>query len=193
MKSKITTIFYMIFCLSIVSSAHASNILYTYNTNQSGPGVLLPAPVITEAEAKSTTIPIIASDSDIIYIHDGVKYMKGEAVGHFSLSGYCACKKCGSGTGITASGHPVRENHTIAADWSILPKGTMIILEDAVGKDGTVYDGVYEVEDKGGGIKNQRLDIYRPTHDLASLVTYYGRCYGDVYIAMPIDEGVSNG
>ena len=121
-----------------------------------------------------------------IYEHDGIKYIKGESMGNFGLSGYCACKKCGTGTGITASGKKVRENHTIAADWKLLPKGTMIILENAIGKDGTDYSGVYAVEDRGGGIKNKRLDIYRPTHELAALVTHYGRCYGDVYIAIPI-------
>ena len=109
--------------------------------------------------------------------------MKGEDKGRFSLSGYCACTKCGTGTGITASGKPVREEHTIASDWKVLPKGTVIILENAVGKDGQVYDGVYVVEDRGGGVKNNHIDIYRPTHELASLVTHYGRAYGNVFIA----------
>lgn len=59
----------------------------------------------------------------------------------------------------------------------------MIILEDAVGKDGQIYDGVYVVEDRGGGVKNNHLDIYRPTHELASMVTHYGRAYGNVFIA----------
>lgn len=122
-----------------------------------------------------------------IYEHDGVYYMKGENYGNFSLTGFCACKICGSGTGYTASGKKVRENHTVAADWNLLPKNTMIILENAVGKDGTVYDGVYQVEDKGGGVKNKHIDIYRPTHELAALVTHYGRAYGDVYIAVPIN------
>ena len=109
--------------------------------------------------------------------------MKGEDKGKFSLSGYCACTKCGTGTGITASGKPVREAHTIASDWKVLPKGTVIILENAIGKDGQIYDGVYVVEDRGGGVKNNHLDIYRPTHELASMVTHYGRAYGNVFIA----------
>lgn len=140
-----------------------------------GPGVEISEPV---------EILPVATDSNI-YIHDGVAYTKGESKGRFSLSGYCACKKCGTGTGITASGKVVRENHTIASDWKVLPKGTVIILENAVGKDGQVYDGVYVVEDRGGGVKNNHLDIYRPTHELASLVTHYGRAWGDVYIASP--------
>lgn len=126
--------------------------------------------------------------SNDVFEHDGVFYRKGEAKGKFSLSGYCACKKCSSGTGYTYSGAKVRENHTIAADKKVLPIGTMIILEEAVGKDGTKYDGVYKVEDIGGGVKNNHIDIYRPTHDLACLVTQYGRCYGNVYIAVPINN-----
>lgn len=143
-----------------------------------------------ESETKSlipeigTYIFEIATDSKI-YFHDGIPYVKGEEKGQFSLSGYCACDICGSGTGITYSGAKVRENHTIAADLKVLPIGTIIILEDAVGKDGQIYDGVYVVEDKGGGVKNKHLDIYRPTHELASLVTHYGRAYGNVYIAEP--------
>ena len=129
-----------------------------------------------------TKVINVSTDSNI-YVHDGIAYINGEDKGKFSLSGYCACTKCGTGTGITASGKPVREAHTIASDWKVLPKGTVIILEDAVGKDGQVYDGVYVVEDRGGGVKNNHLDIYRPTHELASLVTHYGRAYGNVYIA----------
>ena len=129
-----------------------------------------------------TQVIEVATESKI-YIHDGIAYVKGEEKGRFSLSGYCACNKCGSGTGITASGKPVREAHTIASDWKVLPKGTVIILENAVGKDGQIYDGVYVVEDRGGGVKNNHLDIYRPTHELASMVTHYGRAYGNVFIA----------
>ena len=168
-----------------------SNNLFLFATNiiipviPDGPGTVEQKIIDKITDVKeSSTLPI-ASDSDI-FIHDNIYYVKGESKGKFSLSGYCACKKCGTGTGITASGHKVREGHTIASDWKVLPKGTMIILENAVGKDGSIYDGVYEVEDRGGGVKNNHLDIYRPTHDLACLVTAKGRCYGDVYIAIPI-------
>ena len=127
------------------------------------------------------------ASNEKIYEHDGKYYVKGKSKGSFYLTGFCACDKCGSGTGYTASGKKVRENHTVAADWNVLPKNTMIILENAVGKDGTVYDGVYQVEDRGGAVKNKHIDIYRPTHELAALVTHYGKAYGDVYIAVPID------
>lgn len=173
---------YLFIVVSIAVSIYfintfAASIIYTTNHDQmTGPGVL---PI-------ENVVPTPSLQIDGVYVHDGVEYVKGECAGNFSLTGYCACNKCGTGTGITASGRRVRENHTVAADWSVLPKYTMIILENAVGKDGTVYDGVYQVEDRGGGVKGNHLDIYRPTHDLAALVTYHGKCYGDVYIAIPV-------
>ena len=161
----------------LISNVLASNYI---KKNEFGPGIA--EETKKDEPLIGTQIIPVASNSSI-YIHDGIAYVKGEDKGRFSLSGYCACNKCGTGTGITASGKPVREAHTIASDWKVLPKGTVIILENAVGKDGQVYDGVYVVEDRGGGVKNNHLDIYRPTHELASLVTHYGRAYGNVYIA----------
>ncbi|MBR3288968.1 MAG: 3D domain-containing protein [Lachnospiraceae bacterium] len=170
-----------IICASVIilliSNVIASNYIVK---KEAGPGYVEETKV--EEPIVGTKIISVASDSNI-YIHDGIAYVKGEDKGRFSLSGYCACTKCGTGTGITASGKPVREEHTIASDWKVLPKGTVIILENAVGKDGQVYDGVYVVEDRGGGVKNNHIDIYRPTHELASLVTHYGRAYGNVFIA----------
>ncbi|MFE6075692.1 3D domain-containing protein [Paenibacillus sp. NPDC057886] len=53
--------------------------------------------------------------------------------------------------GITASGEKTKEGVTIAADWRVLPKGTRVYI-----------DGVGEriVQDKGGDIKNKRIDVY---------------------------------
>lgn len=175
-KEKIAIICATVIIL-LISNVVASNYIVK---KEAGPGNVEETKV--EEPIIGTKIIPVASDSNI-YIHDGIAYVKGEDKGRFSLSGYCACTKCGTGTGITASGKPVREAHTIASDWKVLPKGTIIILENAVGKDGQVYDGVYVVEDRGGGVKNNHLDIYRPTHELASLVTHYGRAYGNVFIA----------
>ncbi len=179
-KKIILPIILIIFLISL-NLFLITNADYIYQKSE-GPGYINE---IVKNDSDVNDVPInLASGSDI-YIHDGIAYTKGKEMGKFSLSGYCACTKCGTGTGLTASGKKVRENHTIAADWKVLPKGTVIILEDAVGKDGQIYDGVYVVEDRGGGVKNNHLDIYRPTHELASLVTHYGRAYGNVYIAEP--------
>lgn len=53
--------------------------------------------------------------------------------------------------GITASGTKTEEGITVAADWRVLPKGTRVYI-----------DGVGErtVQDKGGAIKGQKIDVY---------------------------------
>ena len=186
-KTKYILAFAILFCSACFGIINASNRIY--QNGNTGPGF---SEVETVESVKyGTQILTIASDSKI-YVHDGIAYTKGEDKGRFSLSGYCACTKCSSGTGITYSGKPVRENHTVAADKKVLPIGTVLILENAEGKDGQIYDGVYVVEDIGGGVKNNHLDIYRPDHNLAALVTYYGRAYGNVYLAVPYVATESN-
>lgn len=144
------------------------------------------AEIVTNAsDIIINTISEISSNSEIntdVFEHDGIKFKKSTLMGSFKLTGYCACKKCGTGTGITYSGKKVRANHTVAADLKLLPIGTYIIIEGI--EDGAKkYNGVYQVEDKGGGVKNKHIDIYQPTHELASLVTYHGATHANVYIA----------
>jgi 3D (Asp-Asp-Asp) domain-containing protein len=52
----------------------------------------------------------------------------------------------------TASGTKPEKGRTIAADKRILPEGTKVRIEG--------YPGIYVVEDKGGGIKGYKVDIY---------------------------------
>ena len=162
---------------TIISDNHieAKNI-FDYDLSYFG----VPLPIATSSELDSL--------SEKIFIHDGVKYKKGASLGNFSLSGYCACTKCSTGTGITYSGKQVRENHTVGADLNIVPLGTMIIIEGTEGRDVERYNGIYQVEDTGGGIKGKKhIDIYQPTHDYAALVTYYGRAYANIYLAEPVE------
>ena len=104
------------------------------------------------------------------------------------LSGYCNCTKCSSGIGITYSGKPTRVNHTVGAKLKNIPLNTYLIVENTHGKNVLSYDGVYQVEDTGGGARDNHLDIFQFTHDLAALVTYHGRTYADVYLAEIIDD-----
>jgi 3D (Asp-Asp-Asp) domain-containing protein len=53
--------------------------------------------------------------------------------------------------GITASGSKTREGVTIAADWTVLPKGTRVYIAGL---------GVRVVQDKGSAIKGNKIDIY---------------------------------
>ncbi|MNX93081.1 Cell wall-binding protein YocH precursor [compost metagenome] len=56
--------------------------------------------------------------------------------------------------GVTASGRKTQQGRTIAADWRVLPKGTRVYIEGV---------GERVVEDKGGAIKNRRIDVYFKT------------------------------
>lgn len=72
----------------------------------------------------------------------------------YKITAYCACMKCcGKTNGITASGKKAQPNHTIAAP-SNFPMGTKLKI------NGTVYT----VEDRGGAIKGNRIDIYVNSH-----------------------------
>jgi 3D (Asp-Asp-Asp) domain-containing protein len=52
---------------------------------------------------------------------------------------------------ITASGAEVQEGVTIAADWRILPPGTVVYIEGI---------GQRVVQDRGGAIKGKRIDVF---------------------------------
>ena len=80
----------------------------------------------------------------------------------FETTAYCACSKCcGKSDGITASGTVATAGRTIAAP-STYAFGTEIEI------DGNVY----VVEDRGGAITDNRIDIYFDSHSEAQS---YGR------------------
>lgn len=92
------------------------------------------------------------------------------SIGTYTATAYCPCSKCcGKSDGITASGVKATAGRTIAADTSKLPFGTSVYI------DGHKYT----VEDRGGAIKGNRIDIYFDTHAEA---TQYGRQQVELYI-----------
>lgn len=82
---------------------------------------------------------------------------KREYLGEFEITNYTLREEeCGKAPddpwyGITASGEPVEEGVTIAADWTVLPKGTKVFIEGV---------GIRTVYDKGGAIKGKKIDVY---------------------------------
>lgn len=88
-------------------------------------------------------------------------------LGVFKLTAYSlAFEDCGKhpahpGYGITASGTYVKEGRTVAADWRVLPPGSIIYIEDI---------GLRVVEDKGGAVIGNHLDIFIP--DERATVTF---------------------
>lgn len=83
---------------------------------------------------------------------------KIESLGLFTLTAYCPCSLCcGKSDGITASGTIATEGRTIAADTSILPFGTEVYINGQA----------YVVEDRGGAVKGNKLDIFFNDHEEA--------------------------
>lgn len=84
----------------------------------------------------------------------------------FTATAYCSCEKCcgkwalnrPNGIVYTASGAIAEEGVTVAADWNILPAGTLIEI-----------DGLGEriVQDRGGAITGNKIDIYFNSHEVA--------------------------
>ena len=110
------------------------------------------------------------------------------SLGVFRITAYCHCEKCcgnwaknrptdedGSLLVYTASGELAVEGVTIAADTSILPFGTEVII------DGNKYI----VQDRGRVIKNNRIDVYFENHQDA---LEFGVQYKEVFIERMVEN-----
>jgi 3D (Asp-Asp-Asp) domain-containing protein len=89
-----------------------------------------------------------SEDYDLVYIGD------------FTITYYCDERYshiCG-GNGVTASGKQTEVGVTAAADWSVLPKGSQIYIEGI---------GFREVQDVGGGVNGNHIDVLVQSHDEA--------------------------
>lgn len=96
----------------------------------------------------------------------------------YEATAYCSCEKCcgawaenrPDGIVYTASGAVAQEGVTIAADWDVLPPGTVVYI-----------DGLGErvVQDRGGTIKGNAVDVYFEDHDEALV---FGRQTVRLYI-----------
>lgn len=96
----------------------------------------------------------------------------------YEATAYCSCEKCcgtwaenrPDGIVYTASGAVAQEGVTIAADWDVLPPGTVVYI-----------DGLGErvVQDRGGAIKGNSVDVYFEDHDEALV---FGRQTVRLYI-----------
>ena len=74
--------------------------------------------------------------------------------GIYRVTAYCPCMICcGKTNGITASGVKATPNHTIAAP-STFAFGTEVVINGIT----------YTVEDRGGAIQGNRIDIYMDSH-----------------------------
>ncbi len=96
----------------------------------------------------------------------------------FNTSAYCSCSRCcGKQTGITSSGKKASTWYTLAAG-SAYPIGTIIYIPYFKDKPN---GGWFVVQDRGGAIKNNKLDVYMGTHNQA---LQFGRRNLECYVYM---------
>jgi 3D (Asp-Asp-Asp) domain-containing protein len=118
-------------------------------------------------------VPIadISSDASVVVAGD-----TGESLafaGSFRITHYCACTICTYGTGITATGKPVRIGMA-AADWNVFPPGTIIYIRQGDELARKI------VEDRGGAVQGNIIDVYVPSHEQALQMGTY---YADIYVS----------
>lgn len=92
-----------------------------------------------------------------------------------NVSAYCPCVICceNFADGITASGHRIKPNDVFVAAPRKYPSGTEMIIEGYAGGK------IVKVEDVGGAIKGNKLDLFFHTHAAA---LQFGRQQLDVLV-----------
>lgn len=97
-------------------------------------------------------------------------------ISNINVSAYCSCARCcGKSNGITSSGALAKEWYTIAAGAG-LPIGTVVYIPALSSKPN---GGWFVVEDRGGAISNNKIDIYMSSHAAA---IQFGRKNLECYI-----------
>jgi 3D (Asp-Asp-Asp) domain-containing protein len=104
------------------------------------------------------------------------------SLGEYKLTAYCSCEKCcghwatvrpldehGNPIVYTANMSVAKQGVTVAADTNILPFGTVLLI------DGHEYT----VQDRGGAIKGNRIDVYFESHEEA---LQFGVQYKEIFI-----------
>ncbi len=107
-----------------------------------------------ESSQAPTTVPTVVTFAD-----ENGNY---EYVGEFTLTAYCPCTICcGQWSNMTnpttASGTTATAGRTIAADTSKFPFGTRLMINGQI----------YTVEDTGGAVVGNRIDIFFNSHQEA--------------------------
>lgn len=118
--------------------------------------------IVEEVEESGTIIRWKQEDAEVSVEPLDIEVVERpamESLGLFKLTAYCPCKKCTSdGDGITASGTVATQGRTVAVDPSIIPYGTLLII------DGNEYIS----EDNGGKwIQGKEIDIFFDSHQEA--------------------------
>lgn len=91
---------------------------------------------------------------------------------NMEVTAYCPCKKCcgKNAKGIAADGTKVKGKMLLAADWDVMPKGSILSVPGY---------GTATVHDTGSAIVGNKLDVYFDSHKVAK---EWGRQYLDVKV-----------
>jgi 3D (Asp-Asp-Asp) domain-containing protein len=114
-------------------------------------------------EAKAEPFPVIvatdstAAPAEEIFFAERIPSGHWVDMGTFKTTGYCNCRKCAGkwAGGKTTSGvYPV-EGETIAVDRSVIPLGSMVMV------DGHIYWA------QDTGVRGKHIDVYYDIHSVA--------------------------
>ena len=130
-----------------------------------GQELFIPVPSLSKDDSK---VEETKDDSKVEETLEGKTYL-------VEATAYCPCFSCcgkhegDDGYGITASGYNVFscEKNIIAADTDVLSFGTEVKLYRTLPSGDEEFIGTYTVEDQGGGIKGERIDIFYFSHEEA--------------------------
>jgi len=131
---------------------------------------------LTVAEEEVETVKYITlTETEYLNLYREVEEVEDKlqiSLGEYNVSAYCSCSQCcGKSDGITFSGEKAVEGITIAADTRVHPIGTKLYIEGI---------GWRTVQDIGGSIYGNKLDIYFDSHSKA---LEFGRQYLEVWEA----------
>lgn len=142
---------------------------------------------VTEPETAPESIPEIIPEEPVTYPIDREPDNLW-SLGEFKITAYCPCEKCcgywatvrpadenGEPIVYTASGKIAAQGVTVAADTSVLPFGTVLVIG---GHE-------YTVQDRGGMVKGNHVDIYFDSHEAA-------KEWGTQYMEIFVKEAVGN-
>lgn len=113
---------------------------------------IVPEVVGAEPEVVGAELEVVGAEPESVMTY----------LGNWKVTGYDVCVKCcGSTRGMTASGTTATVGRTCAAPKSI-PFGTVLYIEGI---------GYRTVEDRGGAIKGNKIDVLCEDHDACYAIT----------------------
>lgn len=162
-----------ILSISSVLPAFAFNVIYA------------PGAVKNEAVIGPSSVSYILNKNGE-YIYNNKHYKVKSYYGTVKLTGYSSEE---TGTNETYSGKTPVANYTVAAP-SDIPIGSVIMIKGTEGPNFSNYDGIHEVQDKGGSTLDdeQIVDIYQNSTKDALKITDNGWNYANIYILEEVNN-----